>query len=43
MPRRATSGLDAARVAMILAVLQRRGGVKVATMEVYAATSVECV
>jgi DNA repair protein RadA/Sms len=38
MPRRATSGLDAARVAMILAVLQRRGGVKVATMEVYAAT-----
>jgi DNA repair protein RadA/Sms len=38
MPRRATSGLDAARVAMILAVLQRRGGVKVGTMEVYAAT-----
>jgi DNA repair protein RadA/Sms len=38
MPRRATSGLDAARVAMILAVVERRGGVKVSDKEVYAAT-----
>jgi DNA repair protein RadA/Sms len=37
-PRRATSGLDAARVSMILAVLERRAGVKVADREVYAAT-----
>jgi DNA repair protein RadA/Sms len=38
MPRRATSGLDAARFAMILAVLQRRAGHKVHDKEVYAAT-----
>ncbi|ORI19323.1 DNA repair protein RadA [Rhodococcus sp. 1168] len=37
-PRRAVSGLDHARVAMILAVLERRCGVKVARSEVYAAT-----
>jgi DNA repair protein RadA/Sms len=37
-PRRAVSGLDYARVAMILAVLERRGGVKLADAEVYAAT-----
>lgn len=37
-PRRAVSGLDHARVAMILAVLERRCGVKVAKSEVYAAT-----
>lgn len=37
-PRRAVSGLDAARVAMVLAVLERRGGVKVSDAEVYAAT-----
>lgn len=37
-PRRAVSGLDSARVAMILAVLERRCGVKVARSEVYAAT-----
>lgn len=37
-PRRAVSGLDSARVAMILAVLERRCGVKVAKTEVYAAT-----
>ena len=37
-PRRAVSGLDSARVAMILAVLQRRGGVKLHDAEVYAAT-----
>ncbi|MGA9871220.1 MAG: DNA repair protein RadA [Rhodococcus sp. (in: high G+C Gram-positive bacteria)] len=37
-PRRAVSGLDSARVAMILAVLERRCGIKVAKSEVYAAT-----
>jgi DNA repair protein RadA/Sms len=37
-PRRATSGLDGARFAMILAVLQRRAGQKLHEMDVYAAT-----
>src|SRR3954470_3529484 len=37
-PRRAASGLDGARVAMLLAVLERRAGVKLADREVYAAT-----
>jgi DNA repair protein RadA/Sms len=37
-PRRATSGLDNARVAMVLAVLDKRGGLKLAQSEVYAAT-----
>ncbi|MDZ7930170.1 MAG: DNA repair protein RadA [Rhodococcus sp. (in: high G+C Gram-positive bacteria)] len=37
-PRRAVSGFDHARVAMILAVLERRCGVKVSKAEVYAAT-----
>ncbi|MBV9291662.1 MAG: DNA repair protein RadA [Frankiales bacterium] len=37
-PRRATSGLDAARVAMMLAVLDRRGGQRIGTADVYAAT-----
>ncbi len=37
-PRRAVSGLDHARVAMILAVLERRCGVRVSKAEVYAAT-----
>ncbi|HTR69252.1 MAG TPA: DNA repair protein RadA [Mycobacteriales bacterium] len=37
-PRRATSGLDNARVAMILAVLERRAGISVSDREVYAAT-----
>ncbi|MGB3369408.1 MAG: DNA repair protein RadA [Rhodococcus sp. (in: high G+C Gram-positive bacteria)] len=37
-PRRAVSGLDASRVAMILAVLERRCGMKIAKSEVYAAT-----
>ena len=37
-PRRATSGLDAARLAMMLAVLDRRAGCKVTDKEVYAAT-----
>ena len=37
-PRRATSGLDAARTAMILAVLQRRAGLPLSGADVYAAT-----
>jgi DNA repair protein RadA/Sms len=37
-PRRATSGLDNQRVAMILAVIERRTGVKLSDREVYAAT-----
>lgn len=37
-PRRAVSGLDNARVAMILAVLQKRGGIRLHDAEVYAAT-----
>jgi DNA repair protein RadA/Sms len=37
-PRRASSGLDAARVAMLLAVVERRLDVKVSDREVYTAT-----
>ncbi|GAA4414186.1 DNA repair protein RadA [Actinokineospora soli] len=37
-PRRAVSGLDSARVAMILAVLERRGGVRLSDRDVFAAT-----
>ncbi|HEX3907873.1 MAG TPA: DNA repair protein RadA [Mycobacteriales bacterium] len=37
-PRRATSGLDSARVAMLLAVLERHEGLKLSVREVYAAT-----
>jgi DNA repair protein RadA/Sms len=37
-PRRAVSGLDGARVSMVLAVLERRGGVKLSDSEVYTAT-----
>ncbi|MDQ3763896.1 MAG: DNA repair protein RadA [Actinomycetota bacterium] len=37
-PRRAVSGLDSARVAMILAVIERRGGVRLAGSDVYTAT-----
>lgn len=37
-PRRATSGLDPARVAMVLAVLERRGGVRLSSCEVYSAS-----
>ncbi|MBY6678605.1 DNA repair protein RadA [Rhodococcus sp. BP-332] len=37
-PRRAVSGLDASRVSMILAVLERRCGVQLSSREVYAAT-----
>ena len=38
VPRRITSGLDSGRVAMILAVLQRRAGVRLHTKEVYVST-----
>ena len=37
-PRRAVSGLDSARVAMVLAVVERRGGVKLADKDVFSAT-----
>lgn len=37
-PRRATSGLDSSRVAMVLAVLERRAGVLVANRDTYVAT-----
>jgi DNA repair protein RadA/Sms len=37
-PRRATSGLDGQRVAMLLAVLERRAGLTLASREVYTAT-----
>jgi DNA repair protein RadA/Sms len=38
VPRRAVSGLDTARVAMILAVVERRAKVKLGKADVYAAT-----
>ena len=38
MPRRVTSGLDSARVGMVLAVLQRRANVAIGKQDVYAAT-----
>ncbi|GAA1839634.1 DNA repair protein RadA [Pseudonocardia ailaonensis] len=37
-PRRAVSGLDSSRVAMLLAILERRGGVRLQDSEVYTAT-----
>ncbi len=37
-PRRAVSGLDSARVAMVLAIVERRGEVKLAGSDVYTAT-----
>jgi DNA repair protein RadA/Sms len=37
-PRRAVSGLDSARVAMALAVLERRGGIRLHDQDVFAAT-----
>ncbi len=37
-PRRATSGLDSSRLSMVLAVLDRRGGVRLGNQDVYAAT-----
>jgi DNA repair protein RadA/Sms len=36
--RRATSGLDTSRVSMVLAVLEKRGGIPLAKQDVYAAT-----
>jgi DNA repair protein RadA/Sms len=38
VPRRVTSGLDSARVGMMLAVLQRRADVQIGRQDVYAAT-----
>jgi DNA repair protein RadA/Sms len=38
VPRRATAGLDGARVGMVLAVLHRRTGIKLGKQDVYAAT-----
>ncbi|MFZ9840864.1 MAG: DNA repair protein RadA [Candidatus Nanopelagicales bacterium] len=37
-PRRATSGVDSSRVAMVLAVLERKAGIKVAKDDCYVAT-----
>jgi DNA repair protein RadA/Sms len=37
-PRRATSGLESSRVAMVLAVLERRGRIRLGNADVYAAT-----
>jgi DNA repair protein RadA/Sms len=37
-PRRVTAGLDAARVAMVIAVLQRRANVQLGRQDVFAAT-----
>ena len=37
-PRRAVSGLDSARASMVLAVLERRGGVRLANLDVFTAT-----
>ena len=37
-PRRATSGLDTARCSMVLAVLERRAGLKISDQDVYLAT-----
>jgi DNA repair protein RadA/Sms len=37
-PRRATSGLDSSRTAMILAVLEKRAGVKLSDKDVYLST-----
>jgi DNA repair protein RadA/Sms len=38
VPKRTTSGLDGARVGLVLAVLQRRAGLKIGRQDVYAAT-----
>lgn len=37
-PRRATSGLDSARCAMVIAVLERRAGLRLSDQDVYLAT-----
>jgi len=39
MPRRSATGLDSARLALLLAVLQQRAGVQVADAEVYASVA----
>ena len=38
MPRRATQGLESSRIAMILAVLERRAGMRLADRDVYVST-----
>ncbi|HHW50326.1 MAG TPA: DNA repair protein RadA [Pseudoclavibacter sp.] len=38
MPRRVTQGVDSARVAMILAILQRRAGLPLSSRDVYVST-----
>lgn len=38
IPRRAVSGLDSARVSMVLAVLEKRGRIRTSDQEVFAAT-----
>ena len=38
VPRRAVSGLDSARVSMVLAVLEKRGRIRTSDQEVFAAT-----
>jgi DNA repair protein RadA/Sms len=40
VPRRTTSGLDAARVGLVLAVLQRRAGLKLGRQDVYLAVAI---
>ena len=37
-PRRVVSGLDSARVAMVLAILEKRGGVPTGKLDVYVST-----
>ncbi|BDI23950.1 DNA repair protein RadA [Herbiconiux sp. L3-i23] len=37
-PRRVVSGVDSSRVAMVLAVLERRAGIKLSTLDVYVST-----
>jgi DNA repair protein RadA/Sms len=37
-PRRVVNGVDASRVAMLLAVLERRAGIRVGEMDVYVST-----
>ncbi len=37
-PRRATSGLDSARVNMVMAVLERRARIRIASADIYAST-----
>ena len=37
-PRRVTNGVDSSRVAMLLAVLERRAGLRVSELDVYVST-----